>query len=59
MGKVADVGLLAVFWLIVVPAGALLRLAGVDLMGLRRSPRAKTYWIKRRQAFPIRMDRQS
>jgi hypothetical protein len=45
-----------VFNLLIVPAAALLRLLGVDPMGLRRDPRAATYWKRRRKG--VRMTSQ-
>ena len=58
MGKLAEIALLGLFWIVVIPFGALLRLLGFDPMGGRPST-AKTYWKRRRQAFPIQLTRQS
>lgn len=40
------------FFLVVTPIGLLLRLAGKDLLRLRRDPDASSYWIERRPPGP-------
>jgi len=45
--------LLAVFLLVVTPLGLCLRLAGKDLLGLRRRPKADSYWQEARPPGPL------
>jgi hypothetical protein len=40
------------FYLVFTPVGLLLRLAGKDLLRLRREPQAASYWIERRPPGP-------
>jgi hypothetical protein len=50
LGRVTTPILLAVvFALVIVPLGLALRLLGKDLLGLRRDPKAASYWIERRR----------
>lgn len=39
-----------IFALAIVPTGVILRLAGKDLLRLRRDPSARTYWVDREAA---------
>lgn len=50
MGRIL---LSVVFLLVVTPLGLLLRLAGKDLLQLRRDPKADTYWRKAKPAGPL------
>lgn len=38
------------FFLLVTPLGLLLRLSGKDLLSLKKSPRAQTYWHEHRSS---------
>ena len=42
--------LTAIYFVVVVPVGLLLRLTGRDLLGLRRDPSASTHWHERDHA---------
>lgn len=45
VGQVVGILLLtSLFFIVVTPLGWLLRLLGKDLLGLKKDPRAKTYW---------------
>jgi hypothetical protein len=48
VGRVSNAGVLIVFFVIViVPVGAVARLAGADLLRLRRRPPGQSYWRAR------------
>ena len=48
--RYSESALRLIFRIVVVPAAAILRLAGVDPMGLKRRPQAQTYWKTRKGA---------
>jgi len=50
---VARVVLWLLFLLVLTPLGLLLRLSGKDLLRLKRSPEAGTYWTEARESSPL------
>jgi large-conductance mechanosensitive channel len=51
-GVVALVVMALIFFLVVTPIGAWLRITRRDVLRLRREPAARTYWIERNPAGP-------
>ncbi len=53
LGKVVSpIALGVLFYLILAPVGVVLRLTGKDLLSLKRSPHAKSYWMARNPPGP-------
>jgi saxitoxin biosynthesis operon SxtJ-like protein len=53
VGRIVALGVMAlIFFVVITPMGAWLRITRRDLLRLRREPAARTYWIERNPAGP-------